>query len=406
MKTITILSILLFSSLHASSPTCKTENYLNIDFQKIQNFEKFNLTWAICEKGRGNIEAAMSAYERVLLINPDNTEASIALLNIYTELSMLKDKQELLRSLENQRLTPEQRRIVATLENEDDSLSFRSSILLNAGYDSNVNFLPSSNIVNDEGIKDSVISNIMVDVNIKHELDEKGGFSLLAKLNILQQSVYMAHEFDLLYANIEAGAGYDIGNLSISIPLAYANVYYLQRNLVNQYGIKPNASLLISENNIVNLGFKYLESNYVDIADQNRDAAIINTSAAYFYLFGKNFAYIEAEYENYSAQNITPLVFTDRSYLYFKAGASYALTSYLITRADYRFVSASFNDPIAPDVEEKREDTLHNINVNAMIPITSNLNAQANISYFTNSSNYDLAVYDKSSMTLGIEYNY
>ncbi len=404
-KLISSLSLIILSA-QADTLTCNDGSYANVDFEKVSNIETFNLSWAKCEESRNNLEGSMSAYERVLMANNSNITASLALVDIYTELSMDKEKEALLRSLENLRLTPTQRRILASLQKENkEKITLRSSILLNAGYDSNINLLPKSNILA-ESAQESAVANLLVNLDVKHELEDKGGFSLSGRLNYLQQSVFINHLYDLYYTNLEGALNYDMKNISLSLPLSYSNVHYLDRNLINQYGVTPNASILISQNHIINLGLKYFVNNYVDEADKNRNSDSVETSAAYYYLFSQNFVYVESVYETFNATDSTPLKYTNRYNIYFKTGISYAFKPYLITRFDYNFISSFYSDNLSEEDSTKREDFLHTINLNIMTPITKNFNIQTNLAYFNNRSNYDVAVYDKTSFSIGIEYNY
>ncbi len=406
MKNFILSLSLLTLSAQAQTLTCNDGSYATVNFEKVHDLENFNLSWAKCEEKRENLEGSMSAYERVLMSNTSNITASLALIDIYSQLSMDKQKETLIRSLENIRLTPTERRILASLQKDNsENIHFRSSILLNAGYDSNVNLLPESNILA-ESAKESAVANLLVNLDVRHELEGKGGFSLSGRLNYLQQSVFMDHLFDLYYTNLEGGINYDMDFVSFSLPLSYSNVHYLNRNLINQYGITPNASILISQSNIVNFTLKYFVNEYVEQADKNRNSDSIETSASYYYLFSQNFVYLESEYEIFNATDANPLKYTNRYNVYLKTGISYAFKPYLITRFDYNFISSFYSDSIKEEESTQREDFLHTINLNIMTPINKNFNVQTNLSYFNNRSNYDVAIYEKTSFTVGIEYNY
>ena len=407
MKYITSLLTLSSILLAGSLPTCTNSSYLDVDTASIKNIEAFNLTWAQCEQEKGNDEKAMSAYERVVLINPNNIDATLELLKLYNKLQMEDEAKALRASLENMQLSPKQRRILATLRESDmKRLNFRAALGFNMGYDSNVNFLPNSNIIGSQTAKSSVISNSSVDLDLKYDLFDKGGIGAIASLSILQQSVYMDHQYDLLYSNMDAGFSYDTQNFSITFPLALSNVYYLNRDLLNQYGIEPTLTYALNNSQLITTQIKYLMSRYIEESDANRDVDILGLGAGYYHLIGKDFFYLQGEYENYAAVNANPQRFTARSNYYLKAGLNYTLSNLFITRLDYQYVLATYETPTSPSSGTKRSDNLHNLSADITVPINANLNVETTLSYYNNGSNYAPAVYEKSAITAGINYNY
>lgn len=407
MKYITSLLALSSLALAGSLPTCNDLSYVEVDTGIINNIEAFNLSWAECELQKGEDEKAMSAYERVVLINPLNVDATLKLLQLYNKLHMQDEAKALRVSLENMQLSPTQRRILATLRESDiERLNFRAAIGFDMGYDSNVNFLPNSNIIGSQTAKSSVITDTSIDLDLKYDLFDKGGIGTITSLSVLQQSVYMDHQYDLIYSDIDVGLSYDAQSYSLAFPLTFSNVYYLNRNLLDQYGIDPTLTVALNASQLISVEFKYLFNRYIEASDTNRDVDIYGLGAGYYHLIGKDFFYLQGEYENYSAVDEKPQLFTTRSNYYVKAGVNYTYDDLFITRLDYQFVMANYDTPTSPTDATKRSDNLHNIVATITLPIGTNFNIESILSYYNNSSNYAPASYEKSSITAGINYNY
>ena len=407
MRYITLLLTLAALTFAQQWVTCNEHSYLDVETKTIEDLEAFNLSWARCELKRGEIEKAMSAYERVLLINPSNIDATLELLSLYNRLQMLDEAKALRASLENMQLTPSQRRLLATLRQSDfERVNLRAKLGFNMGYDSNINFLPNSNIIGSMSAKSSAISNSEIGIDIKYDLSQQGGLGLVTSLLVSHQSTYMDHQYDFLYSGMDVGMSYDGDNFSLVLPLKLSDIYYLQRNLLNQFGAEPTLTVALSNAHLLAAEFKYLMSRYIEASDSNRDVDIVGGSLGYYYLSGKDFYYIEGEYEDYSPANERPLPFTQRENLYMRAGLNYTFSKTLTTRLDYQYITTLYQSPIAPSSQTKRSDNLHNIALTLSVPISKNLNLESVATYYDNSSNYALAEYEKSSLTLGVIYNY
>ncbi|MEA3342197.1 MAG: tetratricopeptide repeat protein, partial [Chloroflexota bacterium] len=80
---------------------------------------KLHLLWAKSAEALGEDEMAMSAYERVLMLDPDDTEVRVHLVKFYADSDRDELADEMSKSTENYQLTPAQRTSLKTLYGQD-----------------------------------------------------------------------------------------------------------------------------------------------------------------------------------------------------------------------------------------------------------------------------------------------
>ncbi|RLA76012.1 MAG: hypothetical protein DRG30_03785 [Epsilonproteobacteria bacterium] len=412
MSKVAPLFLIPLSLLSANSIVCKEDaSYFQKHFVETKDPERFNLQWAECEEKLGNKEGAMSAYERVLIYNPNNAKAAIALAKFYQKNHMNYESNELIDTVSNSRLTPQQRQIVSTLLDEEKSLvSTRFSATLNFGYDDNLNFgIYTKEVSRDEEEIDSVFHSFTFSGNYVNELDEVGGFSFQSNLNVYWQDNYSAHYYDTLYGSIDAGFGYGTSDISFYLPIVYRRMKYLDRDLYEQYGIAPRLTSSLGGGLLLNLELKYLERKYKDILYEAANDTLSNISVGLYQFYGENYIYAQAKYNSFDAESSTPIPFTDYDYFQLFVGASYAIEGFAIAGINYQYSHGTYSDEIN-SLENigslEREDDLNQINLSFQRELTKELKILANYTYAKNESNYELASYNKQTVTIGLQYNY
>ena len=408
---IVILTLVPFSLSVANDVVCKDDtSYFLHNFAKTKDPESFNLNWAKCEAKLGHIDEAMSAYERVLLANPNNAEATIALAKYYNDNSMTYELKELKQTVDNSRLSPEQRQIVATLLQDEKSLvSTRFSAALDFGYDDNLNFgIYTNSNPNPNGGSHNMSSAfhaLSLSGNYVNELDEVGGFSFQSNANLYWQENYSAHYYDTLYGSVDAGVGYSTSNLLLYLPLVYRRIHYLNTDLYEQYGVAPRLTASFGEGLLMNLELQYLKRKHKDSQYKDADDTLSSISAGLYKFYGDNYIYAQAKYNHFDADSATAALFTKYNYFQFFAGASYEIEGVAIAGINYQYGYGDYSEPV-PYMNGEREDELNQINFSLQRSIAENMKVVFNYTYADNESNYDVASYKKQTVTIGLHYDY
>ena len=366
---------------------------------------KLHLLWARSAETLGKEEMAMSAYERVLLINPDNTEVRVHLAMLYAHSDRDQLADEMSKSTENYQLTPAQRMSLDTLET-DDLDDFKASASIAMGYDSNINVSPDDLNLPEFGEKiDTLFTQFQANLSYIHDLDEKGGWYLRSDADLFYQNNNDANYYNLFAGSANIGVGYSTDLYDVLIPVSYGRMNYLDRDLLESVSVDPRINFPLSKSIIGNINARYTQRSYIHKADKDRDDSVAGIGLGLYWLFEKNFAYISTNYDNYSAEHSNSLLFTDKETTRVSMGINYNVEDWFIARLDYRYRYASYDDVIE-FILDKRHDDYNQVEIEISRMFTDTLEASLLYRYTDNSSNYDLAEYDKDITMFGFQYNF
>jgi hypothetical protein len=366
---------------------------------------KLHLLWAKSAEALGEDEMAMSAYERVLMLDPDDTEVRVHLVKFYASTDRDELADEMLKSTENYQLTPAQRTSIKTLYG-DDPKRLKASASIEMGYDSNINVSPGDLDLPHLGEEiDTMFTQFKGSLSYTHELDEKGGWYLRSDADIFYQNNADASYYNLFAVSANIGLGYSNDLYDAFLPISYGHIHYLDRDLLESVSVDPRINFAFSKSFIGNINARYTQRSYLEEADRNRDDSVTGIGLGLYWLFEKNFAYISTNYDNYSAKYSDSLRFTNKETTRVAMGINYNVEEWFIARFDYRYRYAKYDDSIEGS-GDKRSDDYHQTEYKVSRMLTDTMEASLLYRYSKNNSNYELAEYDKDIVMLGIKYNF
>ena len=408
-QSIAVLLAIISSVVAAESgESCpKDDAYFVKGYLQADNPEAFNLRWARCAQKRGEEEKAVAAYERVLMINPENLEAAKALAKYYNEKGLSYEVWRLSETLSKSRFTPKQKRIVDTLLfKERELVSTHLSARLDIGYDNNVNFGIPHGPIQTVGKKEGTLFHALsLKGNYMNDMASKGGYFWQANAEVYWQNDYHAHRYDTLLGSFDVGAGYRTQNTFFYFPLLYKRLYYLENDLYEQYGVAPEATLSFSRNWMLHIRGVYLKRNYLDAFYKNADDTMLQIGVGAYRFYGENYLYASLKYSDFNAEKRNSLPFTEYDNAEITIGGSYMVESVGIVDAHYSYAHADYSDEIVGS-GQKRNDDSNTVIVSLRRPLSASLNLIVSASYAHNDSNFDAASYEKGIFTVGVEYDY
>ena len=358
-----------------------------------------------CYEEKGNTNLAQAAFERALIDDKNNAQAHLKLAKHYEQMGMKKQANAVLLKLNKTQLTPAQRTSLMTLKQAQEDLSdFKARASLDLGYDSNINISPlTDNLPTTLDPQTSTLfSRIRADGSYMNDLNARGGWYLRSDANLYYQNNASAHTYDVLYGRILLGGGYYGNGYSLYVPLFYNRLNYLDRDLLQESGIRPNFNLELSNNFILNLSASYSQRRYVHSQDTLRNDDIARAETALIWLEGTNMVYIRGRYENYKAIHDKPIAFTNKALYYAQIGGLYSFNTLFDLRANYQYRYGSF----LPYESISRKDYNHDTTLRLEKEIFTHFRLSAQYRYVSNSSNFWLAEYTKNETMLGLIYNY
>ena len=366
-----------------------------------------SLSQGDCYVIQGNNNLAQAAYERVLIEDENNIEAQLQLAALYKSREMDEQSNAILVSLHNEQLTPEQRTTLASLKRmEDASLhQFRARAGIYLGYDSNINISPISDTAIGAPVA-TLFSRYKADLSYLYDLDTIGGWFLRSDANLYYQNNTSEHNYDALYGRLYAGGGYRGERYSLYIPLFYDRLNYLDRDLLQQTGIRPDLNIQLSNTFVLNINGNYSTRHYLNSFDQDRNDNILSSESGLYWLEDTNIAFVKARFENYSAKHSDPRPFTDKTLYYATIGGIYSIPSIFDLRMRYQYRYSDFAYIETPRGSGKREDHNHDFKIALERNVLTHIRLQTQYRFITNQSNYNLAEYSKNEILLGLVYNY
>jgi tetratricopeptide (TPR) repeat protein len=402
--------IALTPVLSAEGLECHDTSYYAQHFATAKNPEAFHLAWARCEKSLGHESEALSAYERVLLYNPNNTEALIAIVPLYRATGMTQEAKRVLEGIDLRQLNPQEQKAIQELKGVgsfDLTTKLEGSIVY--GYDTNINYniFADDKLLTVQKAQESPFYAIDIKGSLAHKFESNDALSLQSHLGIYYKDNRESDYFDMTQGQFDVGLGYDTSTFSVYVPVVYNRMGYLDRDLYGQYGVAPRVTMSIGEELLLNLGVKYLKREYIRESDKNSNDTLSSASVGVYKFFGDDFVYGQIDYGKNETDATAPAPFSGYDFVNLFIGGSHELKQYKITLgANYLYSKRKYDDAIATGVTTQREDEYHQVQLSFKRKIDTHWTLMVDATYLDNTSNYALIDYDKTIMSFGFQYTY
>jgi len=397
--------LLLFSAydLFAEKPTLKslytTQKY-EACFEKAHDSNAFeDITTqsylSLCAEKSGHDTIAIAALERILFLRPDDVDAMLRLGKIYQRLGLLQQQTLLTDSLVSYQLTPEQRTTLATLvAKEEPSLSKISArVTLGAGYDSDLNILPTRDVVASSYLRFAASASLV------HELESPGGWFINAALQYQHQSNEAEQLYNMDFVDSRVGIGYRLDTMTVSLPLYYRRLRYLDSDLLHEYGVAPKVDMMLSKSMIVTVEAQLAKRDFLLESYRPKDFDLYGGSLSGVWLSGPDFLFVKGAFKNIRQSNDLPDLFTAKETYSLIAGGYYRLNSALGTRMNYRYRDSDFTD-------YARRDRNHALLLALEWTVSTHWRLVGTFKNIVNLSDFDAAYYRKQVSELALQYDY
>ncbi len=366
---------------------------------------KLHLLWAKSAQKLGKINEAMSAYERVLLLDEKNTQAQNALNRIYEQTNRIS-------LIDNNRKQVLHMRGGKPSWKERGGSSFSAKTSLSFGYDSNLDAMPNSETLQDY-FGDSVSTQktsspffrFTASFTLVDDFNEKKGWYAKYILRTYLQNNIDAHFYNLRTTSIETGLGYAAQAYNIYMPLSYHRVHYLGKDLLSQFRFNPQIFIPVGENIILDISLLYSENNYFDGVDKIKDDTTYAVESGIYYLSNKNYVSGHLKYEHHTAINGFPSKYIGADFWTFKLGTKYYFNPLFLATMHYRFRYGQYDDVVGTTITT-RDDNFHQLDTKLLYLLSEQSNLYISDTYTENHSNYPAAVYNKNTILFGIDYSY
>jgi len=379
----------------------KQKKYVEVIKEAKHSYAEYNnpylhLLWAKSAEKLGKATEAMSAYERVLILEPDNIEAIDALDAIYKK----TDKKGLSSDTSEKKKT--------------NKLHVKAS--LNFGHDSNVNVNASGDALDgyygiDLGVEkiSSKFSRLTANISYLYSFEEYNNWFIQSTFDMYYQNNFSAHLYDLTIPTAEIALGYVKDDYLLYFPISYNNINYLNQDLLNIFSFTPTIRISLDKTTLWDTSAIYTKRDYINSSDVRKNATTYGLQTGlYGNIKGTQF-YINAKYENRSADNKNNDRYVNADFFTLEGKAKYYFSSSLITEANYLLRYSDYSDNIgtkATPSSISRDDYINEANIKMSYIINKSTEVYIQDTYTKSLSTYIPAEYKKNVFLLGIQVKY
>lgn len=380
----------------------------NISAKRIKkdpaNF-KANLHYGQCSLNRGDIDAAMAAFDRADILEEESFLVHKCVGDMHAKIGNYELASTAYDTADRLCPTPVER---ITVENKKPH-TFSVQLYLSGGFDDNIKLLGSiSNVNNWFGIVSDPSSsssdwftNEYLHIEHKYKRTMSSPYYYKSKIEILNKNYNTTYEDDMTFEFVETGPAWKNDHFDIWLPLGYTKSRmnykpYSESIFFKPQFLKPleNEFFLMAELNVALTRFLQWE-----LGDFHSYSSAL--------LMQKQFdkQMIKVGYRYLLASNVTPastLLFINHQYNQFNVAYSWTLCKDLSVHFDLVYRISSYEDAVSVGSMDKRFDILKQYRASFNYTLTDSLSLMTQYIRYNNETNYMAHNYTQNIISLGI----
>lgn len=386
------IQMLNYAKQNKHAKVLKEAKYSLEDYQN----PKLHLLWAKSAQKLGKLTIAMGAYERVLILEPNNQEANNALENIY-----LQTHREGLSTKPNE----------GTRKNK-----LRAKANLSYGHDSNVNVNASGDDLDgyyglEVGLDkiSSSFARVTANISYLYNFEEHDNYFIQSTIDVYYQNNFDAHLYDLTVPTAEFALGYIKDDYLFYFPISYNNINYLDKNLLNIFSFTPRVRMSFLENGLWDTSLIYSRRNYIESIDTGKDATTYGFQTGIYWSTDNTQLHLNAKYESRTSDKSNNDRFVDADFFTLDTNFKYYFTSSVIAEAHYLFRYSDYSDDIGTDAtpsDISRDDYINEIDLKFSYLLNKDMEIYVRDTYTQSLSTYIPSEYNKNVLLLGLQVRY
>jgi len=357
---------------------------------------KLHLLWAKSAQKVGKTKEAMGAYERVLILDEHNAEATEALEAIYSQ---------------TQRIG-----LSVNPYEKASNGSLKSKANLALGHDTNVNANPGGDaldeyygVIGNRGEIASSFIRFNGNLDYTYKFEEAEGWFAKSVLDFYSQSNFSAHKYDLVVGTAELGVGYASNAYSLYLPLSYNAIHYLDKNLLERYRFMPRLIVPIFNESFLDFSAIYSRRAYKHQEDKDNDASTLGLGLGIYFPVMQDLAHVNVKYETRSSDHTVADQFVNADFLSIDASLKHYFNTSFLAEVQYAYRHANYEDDIGTlsiPSSVTRKDDFNQVNIILTYIMKKDFEMYLRNEYADNSSNYMPTQYNKNILMFGINMRY
>lgn len=399
-------SYVLLKDLNLSSQDTNDENIAKLNFYLGRS--AFEL---------GKFQEAYSAFERVLIIQPNHTRARLEFARTLYMLKMYEDAKMEFQKVRNSGVPePIRQNIDLFLTQIDKAVqkhALSQVLMFGFQHDSNVNsvygteyLLPTSigNIaINSEEKSDYFLEQMYL-ANHRYDFGDTGGYSWDTTFLLYAQQYDETHNKNIEFSSLSTGPTYTASKYSFSIPLTYERLRYASNTYLHAGSLGFKYTRFLSDTLLLNNAYSYKIKRNLVAGNEKSDSNVKEVSLGFYKILteqsalNSTFTYSQERKDN---SGVDVNVEKDK----YGINATYSYTfndlykssiAYLHENSAYKEENSLFGS--------KREDITNNVTLS--LTRTLSKNSSVNAKYTNGNTNSNQAEYQYNKDIYGLNYMY
>ena len=372
-----------------------------------------------CSYETQNYEKALSAYERILMEDPENLRVRLELAQTLLQLNLLKDaKKEYLYVLEKE--VPENvkkniNKQLSLIESKTKKHFINVTAILGIGYDSNIEngtdtqeysvYVPQLNTnVPISSAKQIGAVTYEAGAVLNHIYKLNDNFFIRNSGTLYMQRYQNHLDKDLQVFSVNTSPTYTKDKNMYSLALSYDHVWYGHENFLNNYALTPKYSRSISKNLLYDIYAKYAKKIFYKV-NENKDSKIYELSNKISYI-NKEYGFLSGEIVLGNEERVRGTrTDVSKKYYYLKTFHTYKFTEKLLLNTNINYERYLYK---LEDVNflKKRDDKKMFYSLGLTNIRSKNLTLNLSAQYINNESNHEPFLYDKYIIKSSLYYNF
>ena len=368
-----------------------------------------NLYQGKCAYHRGDIDAAMAAYDRAEILDEEDAFVHKNLGDLYAHIGNI----EIANSEYDKADRFGKDLVERALDSAYSSNSFSILARFSGGYDSNVKYNADKSDMliytgdanfSAEPSSDSFTKEYIRMTHI-YDADAFSAFYYKNQLHLYNKNYSKFSEEDFTQAQVYTGPGWASKDFDFWLPLSYTYMATDYEDYASCYSINPQIRKRFENKLLLRVEAEYEYQEYKQWNEGDKD--IYSTDISLSRWFGRNYFRVAYRYLQVDKhQSDTPRIFVDK---YFnEAEINYAL---LLTKSIELGVGYLYNKTLYGDVARvgdsaKREDLLEKYSAYVSYNVTGNIGISIKYDNYDNDTNYTPSAYKKEVINGGVYFYY
>ena len=357
---------------------------------------------------------AISAYERILIINPSHTRTKLELGKLYFEQGDMTQAKIYFNSAKSEAL-PEAvqnniNRYMVKIDQKTKQSFLTGALIFGAGYDTNINVAPDASSWFVPGYGDfnntsdnlkSLYNQQVGIINHYYNASSQLGFNVKNSLLAFNKSVPGESEYNIQYLRYQPALIFNYETHKIETGLHFDTMRYGGDAYIESYGFKPILSHQLNASSLIRVQAKLLVKNYLQSKNQERDARYNELGLTYSKQLNSQTIWHATMELAQERQEKSSLLDVSNNMLLIKSGVSYKYSPSLRMSGELQYSKKHYLDN-NPYFLTKREDDYLKATLDVSKKVTKDLGIQFTAEHTVNESNQNAYSYNKNVLLINM----